>query len=205
MADPDVLELVEELIGDCPELADYAAHRPEIAAVQVIYDDGNAFDSACRKKVGGRPVRIVQVDHAIRCITSKKGLAKKGPGLDFLVKLDPAVWEPLPLAAKRAYLFDALVGWSVEYEVDKESGEKAAKEDGDGHVRWYSKGTANHPETFARFGPWNQYTQAILDAIGKRAKEDLPLFDWRPELPEHDAGEEEETPPEPRLRRVVGV
>lgn len=180
MAKPETGKLIREVIAECDELEDYREHPPEFAVVEVLYEDDSAFDKAIRKKVGKRPVRVVQVtDHALRLLTSEQGIGRAGTGLDFIFKMDPASWDPLPDVARQAYLFDALISFFLEREEDPETGDQTVKMDGE-KPRWRKRTVSeNHPETFRRFGPWSSYTQAILDAIAEKTKVEIPLFpDW---------------------------
>lgn len=180
LAKPEVAERIQRLVTEHEELADYAEHPPVIVVTEKVYGEGNPFDAAVKKKVGRKPFTMNQVtDKCLRFLFSAEGLGKRGAkGLDFIVKLDPAVWDMLPDKAKDAYLFNAMVTFYLERKEDGETGDQVVKTDDDGRPVW-SKRTADaiQPETLTKFGPFSKFSAAIADAIqGAHAKEPN-LFD----------------------------
>lgn len=178
-AGPDVTERITRLVKDHEDLGDYREHPPEIAAVEVLYADENTFDAATKKRVGNKALRLLAVtDKALRFLFSGNGLGE-GNGLDFILKVDPAVWNLLPEKAKDAHLFNALVAWYVERKEDRETGENIPKMDGD-RVVWSKRAVDPvHPETLRIFGPFSKWSADAHEAL-RAAEKQGNLFDWRP-------------------------
>ena len=185
--------LLDEVLNNSEELEVVHETEPVIAIVSTLYEDG-AFDAATKKRLGSNPVitrKVGPLDHCVFCMVSgKKG--QEPP--DFILHIDPAAMETLPVDARRAFVHNALAQIVCEREESEESGDWEYKRAGDGRYAFKVRPPiAIAPETLERYGAFSSISAAILKAA-KGAQMD---FNWQAVAPEEDPDPETATTPGP--------
>lgn len=148
---------------------------PAVVIVLSHYEDDNSFDAAQRKKLatGKNPVRIVEVNPLNRYLIQQHG----GPPIDFILHIDPAVFDAFPPQAQEALIHNALA--RIICERDSE-GDFKVKGDGRHAYGLRPKWTVE-PETLSIYGAFNDASEKILGAATAERQE---TFDWHPKMPD---------------------